>query len=255
MNGFFTIVLVPLLLQEHMSNTFFQGCGELSYVDVKELSPGGIQRFRQRLTASSRAAMIDPRSPQTLTSPTTPAQAYLRNNTNLHHSPTRLQGPSPPLPDNDQATGIENRNSSSTSQGIPQYLLLCVNTKSSTTLVQLEIGSISNDQYLFERISQEYQKVRRDYEWHISRIIPSSVSRLLYAPYLLFPPLLNFYNSFPMLHNALSKAHIHTIASGDFVRVGTQFIGVFGTSGAKAKVETNYDQLVPLGPYWGEMLP
>ncbi|KAI1422361.1 hypothetical protein F5Y12DRAFT_763192 [Xylaria sp. FL1777] len=195
------------------------GCGELSYLDVKELSPGGMQRFRQRLTASSRTAMMHPQSPQNSTSPTLPAQAYLRNNTNSQHLPTQFQGPSSPLPEDYQATSIESQTSSSNSQRpIPQYLLLCVNTKSSTTLLQLEISSISNDQYLFEKISQEYQRVRRDYEWHISRIIPSSVSRLLYTPCLLFPPLQNLYNSFQILRNALGKAHVHTIASGDFVR-------------------------------------
>ncbi|KAJ4182612.1 hypothetical protein NW759_017118 [Fusarium solani] len=54
-----------------------------------------------------------------------------------------------------------------------QYLLLCVNTKNSTVLAHVEVGSLTSDQYMFQQIHQEYQRVREEHEWRISMIIPS----------------------------------------------------------------------------------
>ena len=106
----------------------------------------------------------------------------------------------------------------------PQYLLLCVNTKNSTALVHVEVGSLSSDQYLFHHIPQEYQRVRSEHEWRISLLIPSWIHKLLHSISARLPKLPSSPARIlflPIISNALAKLHLHKIVSGDFVQVGT----------------------------------
>ncbi|KAI1330599.1 hypothetical protein F5Y16DRAFT_338820 [Xylariaceae sp. FL0255] len=84
----------------------------------------------------------------------------------------------------------------------------------------MEVGCLSNDQYLFRRISHEYEKIRRDHEWRLSLVMPQSVSDFFDRYVSKNWPSLSSYGSnlLTKLCNALAKARVHTIASGDFVR-------------------------------------
>ncbi|QKX54876.1 uncharacterized protein TRUGW13939_01966 [Talaromyces rugulosus] len=153
--------------------SYICGCGELSYVDVRELSPGGIERFRQRLIKSVAAVRSRPQPSPNSNEITLPPKAQLRSSRN---------GPQPSLPQSLHRISSEfanteaHRNASEPRNlhalGDPQYLLVCVNTKNSTALVHVDVSSIGSDEFLFQNISSGYKSVRRAHEWRFALLVP-----------------------------------------------------------------------------------
>lgn len=108
---------------------------------------------------------------------------------------------------------------------LTQYLHLCINRKSLPIMSSIEVGCLQNDQYLFQAISQEYHRVRRDYEWRISLLVPSLVRKLsctVFAPLARLTAFLVELNSIQQLFHTISQCHLHRVGSGDFVQVGFQ---------------------------------
>lgn len=89
-----------------------------------------------------------------------------------------------------------------------QFLLLCINSKQISVLTQLEVGSISCDEYMFREIRNVYEKTTENHAW---------------KPYMLLPPWLRKALSdtrFALrIWQPFSNIRIHRISSGDFVRV------------------------------------
>ncbi|KAK3997924.1 hypothetical protein QBC44DRAFT_376363 [Cladorrhinum sp. PSN332] len=169
------------------------GCGDTVYLDVRELSDGGIERLKRRILLSV-AAVKNTAGPGS-NGVTTPGQAYLGPRGNATHpninrhgsnlgaarpaqtSPARQSGSSTGGNSQSPGTASNRATNQSPPQGCAQqlrYLLLCVNTRSLAVLVQPEVSSLTNDQYLFHRISEAYHATRHSHELDImSLFIPT----------------------------------------------------------------------------------
>ncbi|RKK06959.1 hypothetical protein BFJ66_g16171 [Fusarium oxysporum f. sp. cepae] len=110
------------------------GCGNTSYLDVKELSPGGVDRFRRRIVdyaSTARGQTQDSIIP--CDQPNPPAQAHLSSSTAMSPSQSTTTGP----------TGIQAMRTLSQGPNInppgdPQYLIVCINAKRSTVHRHIE---------------------------------------------------------------------------------------------------------------------
>ncbi|KFY67480.1 hypothetical protein V496_01551 [Pseudogymnoascus sp. VKM F-4515 (FW-2607)] len=184
------------------------GCGDNLYVDVRELLPGGIERFRQRLLDAASAVRSERQDLGNPTNhPALPPSAYLPSTQNAAGSgESQASSASNPLPE------LLSRRSTSAQweQGF-QYVLLCINTKRVKTLAHIEVGSFQNDQYLFSNIRETYQQIRRGNEWRFSMLTPALVKRLTQR----FPVWLAFPTQFAAWADG---TRVHTPRSADFIR-------------------------------------
>lgn len=119
---------------------------------------------------------------------------------------------------------VNDNQAASTISGVQtsQFLLLCVNTRSLAALVHVEVGPFTTDQYMFQQILQEYQKVRGGHEWNISMACPSWARNILNSISKSLPRSPSFLACFSwprLLLSALSEMRLYKIHSGDFVRV------------------------------------
>jgi hypothetical protein len=212
-------VCLPSIIALGWTN-ILQGCGEFIYVDVRELSAGGVDRFRQRLLASSRAVQTQEQTGSVPSRLQTPPQVHLRNvHATLGSRSTRY------IPSgNRQSTARDSSQAYLTSprDQDSKFLLLCINTKDSTALLHVEVASLTNDQQLFERISMEYQRARESSEFRVTSIIPQQLSKFLKAISAMLPKL----PCLPRTVLSASLRYIHQmrlyrIESGDYVQVRT----------------------------------
>lgn len=124
------------------------------YLDVREISVGGVDRFRQRILASSRAVQTQEQTGSVHSRLQIPPQGHLGNISATLGSRSRyiLSDHRPP-----QSTPRENSLAciTSPSDQSSNLLLLCINTKGSMALSHVEVASLTNDQQLFEQISVE----------------------------------------------------------------------------------------------------
>jgi hypothetical protein len=140
-----------------------------------------------------------------------PSQNTVHQEVEPHHcSSQSVQG------EDIQACSTTSRNEDS------QFVLLCMNKKGSTVLVHVEVSSLTNDQYFFQQIYQEYQTLRREHGFRLSMIFPLRVYNFLRAISIWLPrlPSLSRRFQFPSIpFPNLPEMHILKIESGDFVRV------------------------------------
>lgn len=228
-----------------------KSCGELVYLDLRELKPGGIQRFWERLNAF--IVRSGHQSPDGVP-PTPPPQVHMRSDVPAIQTDSGAAQP-----------GVQRYRPSQSSQGgatvpaittaqnvEPQFLLLCINTKNSTTLAHVEVGSLTSDQYLFQEVSKAYQKTREGHQWGISMVLPAWLSDLCQrtskwlSRFWLLP---DSPNMFSLLSRVYSTARLYRVASGDFVRVRLIF-----QRSIKSHINPRQFQLVPVGteccPTW-----
>jgi hypothetical protein len=97
-----------------------------------------------------------------------------------------------------------------------RFLLLCINTKASTVLENLDVGSLTNDEYLFKSISEEYRRVREEHEFQLFDIVPIWLCKLLQRISACIP---QFVCIRQRLNCAIGDLGLYKIKSGDFVRV------------------------------------
>lgn len=232
-----------------------QGCGEISYLDIKEQSPGGIQRFRQRLLNSTTAVREKSQEQYSPTRPAHPPRAHLNPSTNPAQA--RTEAPqSLPHYRSSQPPQLQNSQSDSTIflTDNPHYLLLCVNTRNSTALVHIDVSSLTSEQYMFQRICQEYQRIRDEHGWGISKAIPLCIHSASNAISARLPELPNFLSFFSRFTHKFSQIRIHKISSGDFVRVSSWPHADFSKTNDRKL--TYQFQLIPIGmdccPSWFE---
>lgn len=165
------------------------------FLDVKELGPGGIQRFRQRFAKDGLARLLghsDPMTDQDSTAGkdsrsgiSAPPPAHLRAERGQSTSSTQSPGPSnsqsgkgPSAPVND-TSGSEEVALPPGQQDTPQFLLLCVNQKSLPVLNHIDCSSFANDQYLFQQILGRYRTIREGSAWRIPLLFPTFVCALV----------------------------------------------------------------------------
>jgi len=192
-----------------------QGCGDELYVDVKELLPGGIERFKQRLleaaaairrraqSSTDRASLPASPPPAHLIFPnqTSPGSAGLRDRESNHSLSTQ--------------SVFQSIVTQSQTLAVPRnlrYVLLCVNTKRLKALTQVEVGFFQNDEFLFRGIREAYMRIRRPNEWKLSKSLPS-FPRWMRAR---FPIHLDVWSKFIAW---LGDSSIHIPQTADFVRV------------------------------------
>ncbi|KAJ6028867.1 hypothetical protein N7540_004443 [Penicillium herquei] len=203
------------------------GCGELSYLDVRELSAGGLERFRRRLLNSVAAVGTQSQNPPGSIRLEPPPQAHLNTglSSNLpiqNRVPHHLSSPSTQLEDT-QAGSATSQNHD------PQFVLLCMNTKNSTVLVHIEVSSLTNDQYFFQQMYQEYRRVREKHEFSFSMIVPLWIRNFFCAVSTRLSRLLSLSRLFhfpSILRPTLPEMRLFKIASGDFVRFSLVPIGM-----------------------------
>lgn len=104
-----------------------------------------------------------------------------------------------------------------------QYLLLCVHTRTSTTLVHVEVSRFSNDQYLFEELRRAYQRARKENEWKLYMIIPIWLQKIIQAVSKKLLVIPGYEMAFAGLGRAVRQISLYRIASGDFVRVSNLY--------------------------------
>lgn len=152
------------------------------FVDVKELKSGGVQRFEREL----RESLIRPEgqlplveSDQGATAiPRVLEQVHLRARSGDDDDTSGLT----PLPHqifpshthrNIGLAGDPSQNYMAINRRPePRFLLLCVNTRTSTTLLHIDLMNIQNDQYLFDGIRQRYWETRQNNSWHYGLLTP-----------------------------------------------------------------------------------
>lgn len=154
-------------------NQTIQGCGKLTFIDVRELAPGGIIQFRTEIRqACERGAAAsqtsDPARPSHY--PTPPAQAHIAT--------ADASVPTPDDPRNrTRQTHVEevthgNERAPEEYPQTQQYLLLCINTRRFRVLRHVDIEPLIDDAEFFRRIRSKYEETRRDHEWKLLLLIP-----------------------------------------------------------------------------------
>lgn len=203
-----------------------QSCGETTYFDVRETSPSGIERIRQVFN-TPQLGDGDVRHHHGISSDTTP-----RIPPEAHTRPLGGQlDVGEPRSVMSQATGESSAS---------QHLLVCFNPKQLTVLVQLEVGSLTNDGYLFRDIRSAYEGVLADHAWHISMFLPETVRNAI-------PNRPQFLSR---LYQKLASIRLHSIKSGDIVKVSIHCQVPF----SKSKIIYNFS-LVSSLPCWRECSP
>lgn len=91
----------------------------------------------------------------------------------------------------------------------PQFLLLCVNAKKLTVLVQLEVGSLTSDGFLFREMRKAYERVSEDHAWRFSMFVPERLRNMILDP----PQFLS------RIFQAFTSIRLHSVDTGDFVKV------------------------------------
>lgn len=196
-----------------------QGCGKFTYLDVRELSAGGIDRFKQKLLASSRAVQAQEQTGSIHNHLETPAQVHLSNiSETFSRRSTRYIPLDPYL---SQSTQRGNSLVTSASDPDSKFLLLCINTKDSTVLSHVEVASLTNDQHLFEQILIEYKKARENSEFRVTSIIPQLLSNFANTISTRIPrlPYLSKFFSLSAILRHVHQMRLYRIESGDFVQV------------------------------------
>ncbi|KAF9880770.1 hypothetical protein CkaCkLH20_01812 [Colletotrichum karsti] len=159
-------------------------CGDYTFLDVREISPGGLQRFRQRLASHGLSNIIAASAPSEFPDGLSPPpSAYLgtarsrsvtsqnsgltsSRRSSLSTQPTSLSWSEDEAPPEDEQT-------------IPQYLLLCVNQKSLPELIHINCRPFHNDQYLCQQILKEYQITRDKSTWRPSLLVHAKLLAVL----------------------------------------------------------------------------
>lgn len=103
-----------------------------------------------------------------------------------------------------------------------QFLLLCVNTRASPNLIHVDVSGLTNDQYLFRKISEEYKHARKSHEWRVSMFFPEWSRNMILQVSEQIPRSILSYawaDLFARLSDALNNIRLHKVSSGDFVRV------------------------------------
>lgn len=157
--------------------------------------------------------------------PAPPPQVHLNPNSSTYVGSGKIAQPNETT-DWSRDTRIESgqRDGVTSHNQDAQFVLVCINTKNSTALIHLEVSSLTNDQYFFQQMYQEYTELRRKHEFNLSMIIPLWIHDSLQAASALIPrlPSLPWRFQFPStLLPTLPEMHLSKITSGDFVRVGT----------------------------------
>ncbi|KAL2859366.1 hypothetical protein BJX68DRAFT_261805 [Aspergillus pseudodeflectus] len=201
------------------------GCGERVYVDVKEILPGGLNKFRARLLASVNGVRDRLQHSASSGSPQAPPQAHLRSSSTAGFAGRSVIPSSTPASYTpDQVRGATGQRGSATTQPEDyKFLLLCINTKTSTVLENLEVGSFDNDEFLFRAMSQEYRRVREEHEFKIMDIVPLWACKLIRNVARRLP---HFVRIPEGLRYYMSGISLYKIHSADFVRFQLVPIGL-----------------------------
>lgn len=206
-----------------------QACGENMFLDVKELSLGGVVRFCNGLSKNGATNIVlYPPSEDSTAGPSTPLPAYFRPTRNQSDSPHRAESSSDGMPSSSSGRRPSTPTSTTSwsendvsipglTQG-PQYLLMCIKRKGLHTLVQVECSSFKNDQYLFQEILKEYTALREASEWKPSSLLPLwSRSTLKRASTLLQHH--GWVGSILQPLSSLAKIRFYKMSTADFVKV------------------------------------
>ncbi|KAK0371040.1 hypothetical protein CLIM01_11618 [Colletotrichum limetticola] len=210
-------------------------CDDHMFLDIKELQPGGAQRFRQRLVKDGLARLITPYDSTTAQGSTAdqdlqssvslPPPAHFRSERSQYSSSRQNSGPntfssrpgSSPLPSD--TSGSEEVAFCPEEQNTPQYLLLCVNQKSLPVLDHIDCNYFGNDQYLFQHILERYQIIRAGSTWRIPLLFPPLVCEILEKGVTFLrqntPSWLNWMFQF---FQKLSEASLFVMHTGDYVQ-------------------------------------
>ncbi|KAG6362806.1 hypothetical protein INS49_007900 [Diaporthe citri] len=151
---------------------YFCGCGQHTYIDVKELEPGSVESEWRSISESSAIARRA-HSPQSSESsggqlPASPSPVHLgptsHRNTASPNSPSQ-ETPHVPRPYLNPASAISPALSGATRRD-PMFLLICINGKAYKTLAELrclDINDSYNDELLIRGILNQYQQARQGF--------------------------------------------------------------------------------------------
>lgn len=198
----------------------------MTYLDIKELSPGGARRFQQKVLDCVATVSSGQENPSSSSSePRYPPKAHAKDNRRSARS-RKDSWPLPMLPRRPQqspSSGSAPRVQDPQPPQEPQYLLLCVNTRSSTTLLHVEVSDFTNDQYLFQEVQQAYHRARENHEWRASMVVPTWLRKSICWASQILSKIAPFPDSFKLFSVRSSwvfrSMSLHRIGSADFVRV------------------------------------
>ncbi|KAK1984156.1 hypothetical protein LZ30DRAFT_652214 [Colletotrichum cereale] len=200
-------------------------CGDSMFLDVRELSPGGVGRFRERLArdglANFAAAQDSTANVPSGLSP--PPPAHLRS----ERSQSTASRQSSELESSSSTTRLTTSSASSWSdEPVPQeepstfqYLLVCVNQKSLPILIHIECSSFENDQYLCQKILENYRMIREGATWKTSFLFPISIGTVMSkVSRFLEEKTPSWLQWISRLFQSVSEISFFKMDSGDFVR-------------------------------------
>lgn len=156
-----------------------QSCGEIMYVDVKELAPGGIDKFKEEIQVSLKAP-----NRQVLAGSNVGASGVLVSPQRVHFGGESSGGGSPisSFPgqngrgeqSHDIQIGLGRQKGFQNNRVVAEarYLLLCVSTRNLAKLIHVDLRHVQNDQLLFDSIRHRYWDSRKNDSWHYGLLPP-----------------------------------------------------------------------------------
>jgi hypothetical protein len=149
------------------------------FVDVNELKPGGVEKFRKQLVASlsgPQGQIIAESGADSARLPSMPEQAHVASGSsgevsNITPVPDQT-GPMEEPGDSQIESGRQRTVQNGDMGTVLRYLLLCVNTRNLTTLLHVDLRYIQNDQHLFDGIRRRYWEIRQQNSLHYGLLTP-----------------------------------------------------------------------------------
>lgn len=243
---------IPYPTNANIIGSQIQGCGRHTYIDVRELRPGGAKAIRRSITENAAAVRRRTHPPVQGVSPSnpplsTPPRAHQHSAwppNSSSNQPQPLSGL--PLLPSFVASSVLCVGQSNNTQFRPKFLLICVEGNSYKTLPELrylDVSEYENDEKLLRGILEQYEEVRKVDHWtmfllvpawfrrwkiatHIRQvwnIIPADVARI--SSWLSKTPLVSFMSKCwtEMVSEDGLGAPLHILDTADFVRVSIMF--------------------------------
>lgn len=184
--SFKSVPRIRVTRQKRLRRLFsVQGCGRHTYIDVKEIEPGGVESVRQNIMKNAAAVRSRPNHPQgahesssplATPSPVHPVSSSTRTSPRIGSTQTRATA-LPSLP----TAPLMNTVTSSSAPPQDMHLLVCVAAREFQTLAKVRHVDIAhdwNDGMLLRALLREYEEARRGQQWSISSLLPALPAKL-----------------------------------------------------------------------------
>ncbi|KAF4999074.1 hypothetical protein FDECE_11633 [Fusarium decemcellulare] len=145
-----------------------QGCGDLEYLDVEELAPGGAAEFQQAIREDARVVRHHAPGGSNSYGVAPPAPAHLdlpQSGRGQNQACPTLPSINSSIPTPPGTTSSGQASSRRATTIERKCLLVRVNTKRQLTkLENIDVSPVTNDQFLFDEIRRVYYDIWQEHE-------------------------------------------------------------------------------------------